>query len=78
MSWYVYILYSEKIDKFYTGCSIDFEQRFEKHKSKFYGTLGFTTKADDWEIFLHFPCTNEQQAKSIEQHIKKMKSKTEE
>ena len=75
MSWTVYILYSTKLDRFYVGCTNDFDERLIKHGLKFYGKESFTAKADDWKVVLHFNCIDEQQAKSIERHIKKMKSR---
>ena len=75
MCWTVYILYSPTLDRFYVGCSNDFDGRLIKHGLKFYGKESFTAKADDWEVFLHFNCKDEKQAKSIERHIKKMKSR---
>ena len=47
----------------------------ERHLLNPYNKTNFTAKANDWEIFLHFECSDEVQAKSIEHHIKKMKSK---
>jgi putative endonuclease len=35
----------------------------------------FTAKADDWELFLTMDDLHYEQARSVEQHIKKMKSK---
>ena len=76
MHWTVYILYSTKLDRFYTGCTSDIDLRFDKHKTHFFGNTVFTSKADDWEIFLTLYCASEKQAKAVELHIKKMKSKT--
>ena len=75
MSWTVYILFSPKLQRFYTGCTADFPSRMERHLLDPYNKSNFTAKANDWEIFLHFECSDEVQAKSIEHHIKKMKSK---
>ncbi|WP_419555702.1 GIY-YIG nuclease family protein [Pollutibacter soli] len=75
MNWQVYILYSPKLDRYYTGCTSDLDLRIEKHRNHFFGNTVFTTKAEDWEIFLTMICNGEKQAKSVELHIKKMKSK---
>jgi putative endonuclease len=76
MAWQLYILFSRKLNRFYTGCTINLEERLQKHNDGFYSKSSFTTKVQDWELFLHFECKNEKQAKAVEQHIKKMKSKT--
>ncbi len=70
----VYIIYSETIDKFYIGESIDLEQRLEEHNMGFYDSA-FTKKANDWSLFYTIHCESRLQARKIEIHIKKMKSK---
>ena len=70
----VYILHSKKIDSFYTGSCKDFDGRFEQHLSKFYPN-SHTSKADDWTPFLVIDNLSYSQARNIEKHIKKMKSK---
>ena len=75
MPWCVYILHSEKLQRFYTGCTSNFHERLRKHSTSFYGNQNFTSKADDWELFLLIECKSELQAKAVERHIKKMKSK---
>jgi len=69
----VYILYSSKLDRFYTG-SCEFQFRFEDHLNKVYPG-SFTTNSDDWQLFLLVENLSYLQARSIEDHIKKMKSK---
>ena len=74
MDFCVYILYSQSLDKFYIGQTVDLENRFEQHVShSFAGS--FTTHANDWSVFLTIECSNRKQALLIEAHIKKMKSK---
>ena len=69
----VYIIYSEKLDRFYTGFTTDFDVRLhfhlhaEKHK--------FTAKATDWVLYFKIECESKNQALKIEKHIKEMKSK---
>lgn len=73
---FVYILYSTKLDRFYTGITtLLVEERFENHLQKRFGKLNFTQKADDWNLFWSMECESFQQARNIELHIKKMKSK---
>ena len=69
-----YILYSAAIDSFYIGSTQDMEQRFNKHITGFYPN-GFTSKAKDWVIFMRIDCETMAQARSIEAHIKRMKSR---
>ena len=70
-----YILFSKALNRFYTGSSIlDPPERFERHLKKYYGVLKFTARAGDWQIFLIISCETIEQARSIENHIKRMKS----
>jgi putative endonuclease len=71
---YVYILYSQKLSKYYTGATSDSPQeRLDRHLQHYYQRK-FTAKADDWILFMSIGCTSMQQALAIEQHIKKMKA----
>jgi putative endonuclease len=70
----VYILYSKKINRYYIGSCLDLDQRIKEHATNRY--KGFTTKAQDWEIFFEITNLEYQQARSIEKHIKSMKSTT--
>jgi putative endonuclease len=72
MHW-VYILKSEKLNRFYIGYTSDFDIRFEFHQNS--ESHKFTYNADDWELFLKIDCHNKSQALAIEKHIKAMKSK---
>ena len=71
----VYILYSESTDSYYIGETIDIENRLLEHNTHFF-TGAFTKRADDWAVFLTIECKNRTQARKIESHIKRMKSKT--
>ena len=70
----VYILHSNKLNRYYIGYTADFETRLEFHKNA--ASEKFTAKADDWDVFLIFDCQSKSQALQIEKHIKNMKSKT--
>jgi putative endonuclease len=70
----VYIIYSEKLDRFYTGFTTNFDVRLDFHlnsKEK----RKFTYNADDWVLYLKIECESKNQALEIEKHIKSMKSK---
>ncbi|MBE0652172.1 MAG: GIY-YIG nuclease family protein [Bacteroidales bacterium] len=70
----VYILYSPTINTFYTGSCNDLQERLSHHRNKTFSTA-FTAKADDWELYLSIDNLEYQQARNIESHIKKMKSR---
>ena len=68
----VYILRSEKLNRFYTGSTGDLSQRLEFHRNS--ADHKFTHRASDWELFLTIDCKDKTQALKIEMHIKSMKS----
>jgi len=67
---YLYILYSEKIDQYYSGQSHDVEKRFEKHNL---GKSLATKRGVPWELkrVIEFP--TKRQAILAENWIKRMK-----
>ena len=72
---YVYILYSESLDKYYIGyTSVAIEMRIERHLNNYYSNH-YTKIANDWKLFWSLECENQFQALKIENHIKKMKSR---
>ncbi|KQO34813.1 excinuclease ABC subunit C [Flavobacterium sp. Leaf82] len=70
----MHILQSNKLNRFYTGFTSDFNTRLEFHQNA--ESHKFTANATDWKIFLKIECENKNQGLLIEKHIKKMKSKT--
>ena len=69
-----YIIYSEKLNRFYIGiCQDDLKERIVKHNNHTYGNHRFTAKASDWVLFLSIDCESYSQAVKIEKHIKAMK-----
>lgn len=71
----VYIIHSEKTNKFYIGFTTeDVTQRVERHNNDYYEDK-FTASGKPWRFFLEIKCTSLKQARQIENHIKKMKSK---
>ncbi len=70
----VYILHSQKLNRYYIGYTTDFNLRLEFHKNA--DQRKFTYNADDWKLFLKIDCHSKKQALAIEKHIKNMKSKT--
>ena len=70
-----YIIFSEKLQKLYIGVTQDdIESRIEKHNNNFYGNHRFTSRTDDWRLFLFIPTKNFAQAVRVEKKIKSMKS----
>ena len=69
----VYILHSNKLNRFYIGSTSNLETRIEFHKIA--EAHKFTSKANDWILFYKILCDNKNQALNIEKHIKRMKSK---
>ena len=72
---YVYILHSVLLNRFYIGYTTNIEQRLELHLSPTENRK-FTAKTKDWQIYYKIECETKTQALAIEKHIKKMKSKT--
>ena len=72
-----YILYSQKLSKFYIGaCQENLDSRIEKHNSGFYGKKTYTSTAQDWCIYLIIDVLEYAHAIRIERKIKSMKSTT--
>jgi putative endonuclease len=69
----VYILHSQKLNRFYTGYTTNLDVRMEFHANS--ETRKYTYNADDWTIFFTVNCESKSQALAIEKHIKAMKSK---
>ena len=74
MTYYIYILHSISIDKFYVGYSSDPWKRLDEHLQN--ETWKYTGKAKDWELKSVFRISeNESDAIRIERFIKKQKSR---
>ena len=70
----VYILFSDKLIKYYIGYTADIQVRLNLHSHSAKGK--FTHRADDWVLAFQIACESKGQALDIEKHIKSMKSKT--
>ncbi len=71
---FVYILYSESLKKYYIVEALNLGERVEQHNSGFYDNA-YTMQVSDWVLYLFIECKDRAQARKIETHIKKMKSK---
>ena len=69
----IYILFSENLNRFYIGSCAVLALRLAEHWNKSF-VDSFTAKTDDWELFFSIDNLDYSQARSIELHIKKMKS----
>ncbi|MUP46594.1 GIY-YIG nuclease family protein [Gramella sp. BOM4] len=72
MEFFVYILYSENIDRYYTGCSENIESRLIKHLQNH---KGFTSKAKDWKLVYSQKFPTKELALVREKEIKNWKSR---
>ena len=70
----VYILHSRSLDAYYIGSCRDLEERLLEHNTKKYHG-SFTAKAQDWGLFFKIDNLEYSQARKIEAHIKRMKSR---
>jgi putative endonuclease len=69
---YVYIIYSPLLDKYYIGYTSDLEKRLTEHNA---GISLFTSKADDWELKYSEIFSNRESAIQREKAIKGKKSR---
>lgn len=75
MSYFVYILYSEKLNRYYTGSTnLEPTDRLKQHNEGF-NDNGYTTRGIPWKLFLTMECQTREQSRQVELHIKRMKSK---
>ena len=72
MKCWVYILFSEKLGKYYIGSSKDPETRLKYHNL---GKKGWTKRGIPWEIVFQQEFEDKTTAMSKERFIKKKKSK---
>jgi putative endonuclease len=71
-----YILYSNSLDKFYTGITTEsVEVRLEKHNSGAYGKK-YTSAATDWILQLDLKAGDYAHARRMEIYVKKQKSRS--
>jgi putative endonuclease len=65
--YYVYIIYSEKIKKFYVGFTNDLKRRISEHKR---GHSDFTQQSDDWMLVYYEAFCNKADAMEEEEFLK--------
>jgi putative endonuclease len=69
---YVYILYSSKLDKYYTGQTHNIDSRLLSHAK---GISPYTSLSDDWELVYSESFEDRINAIKREHEIKKKKSR---
>jgi putative endonuclease len=69
---FMYILFSEKVNKYYIGACIDLERRLHEHNI---GHSKFTSTGIPWQLKYKEEFATVQEAKRRELAIKKMKSR---
>ncbi|MBL7739595.1 MAG: GIY-YIG nuclease family protein [Chitinophagaceae bacterium] len=69
---FVYIIYSQKLDKYYIGYTSDLQKRLSEHNS---GFSSFTASADDWTLKYSESYPDRESAMKREKEIKSKKSR---
>ncbi len=72
MYYYVYILYSPSLDRYYVGYTHDPEERLKKHNS---GATKSTRRGIPWELVYTARYEDKSECIKREHRIKKMKSR---
>ncbi len=72
MEFFLYILYSGELDKYYTGVTKNISVRLKKHLSNH---KGYTAKAKDWKLVYHESFKSKVEALQRENQLKNWKSR---
>lgn len=70
--WLVYIIYSQKIDRFYVGATDNLEWRIERHNA---GWGRFTKRGIPWKLVYSEEFNSKTDALKREKFIKRQKSR---
>ncbi|WP_052670737.1 GIY-YIG nuclease family protein [Draconibacterium sediminis] len=70
--YYCYIIYSQKLDKFYIGSTADLEGRLQRHNTS---NTGFTSTGKPWELKYYETFDEKSDAMKREMQLKKWKSR---
>jgi putative endonuclease len=74
MHYYVYILYSQKLNRYYIGTTDDPSRRLLEHNTQKHKDA-YTCKGIPWELMLSYACKTSKSAYDLERFIKRMKSR---
>ncbi len=72
-TYFVYILFSKKLNRYYIGSTSNLKRRLKEH---LYKHRGFTARAKDWTIVYQEECASKNDAIQKEQAIKLKKSRS--
>ncbi|OOQ60077.1 GIY-YIG nuclease family protein [Mucilaginibacter pedocola] len=72
MEYCCYIIYSNKLDRYYVGHTDDVDERIVQHNS---GISTYTAKANDWTLVHREVFLTREGARNRENQIKKKKSR---
>jgi len=72
MEYFVYIIYSESVDRYYVGHCQDLKDRISRHNG---GRSKYTKIALDWKVKYTESCSTRSEAMIREREIKKKKSR---
>jgi putative endonuclease len=70
--WYIYIIYSNKIDRYYVGYTDNLEWRLERHNS---GWGKYTKRGIPWKLVYTESFNSKSEAIKREREIKRKKSR---
>ena len=73
MEHFLYILFSEKLNRYYVGHTSNINERIRKHKTNH---KGFTGKAKDWKLVYSERFSTKSLAYARERKIKSWKSRS--
>ncbi|MEK7069434.1 MAG: GIY-YIG nuclease family protein [Patescibacteria group bacterium] len=73
MNYVVYIIYSNKFDKYYTGHTNNIERRLIEHNS---AKAGYTKYYQPWVLVYEQRFNNRTEAMALEKYIKSLKNKS--
>ncbi len=71
MTYFVYILYSDRLGKFYTGQTQDVEKRLVRHNK---GSEKYTKRGTPWKLMCTVEVNSRSEAMKLERKIKNFKS----
>ena len=72
MNYFLYILFSENLNRYYVGHTSNINERIRKHNSNH---KGFTGKTNDWILVYSESFETKTQAYARERQVKKWKSR---
>ena len=70
--YFLYIIWSEKLEKYYIGSTVSLERRLAEHNS---GKANFTRKGIPWNMVYSEEFNTKMDAQKRERYIKRMKSR---